>query len=387
MFNVLAKVALINTTYEISLNWIGKLIKLLIESIGSVGVGIIIFSLILKFIVMPFDVIQRISMRRQNNMMKENEAKMKKLQKQYANNKEMYAKKVNEMYKASGISMLSSCLPMILSIVVFIVAINAFNAYATYSAVHNYNDMVSAYNQSIVRQCDGIYEKSEYGYIITGADADEKAETIQQTAKEAVKTAYDKTISKRTNFLWIKNIWVTDSSFKHPIPDHENFIEEVKRQKFEVKGEKVKLESLKTSAYDKDNYNKVTANLTQAKAEPNGYFILIALSIAVTLLQQWISNKAQKEQQQFATVDGQSATQQKTMMVMMTIMFAVFAFLYSASFSIYMITSNLMSMLSTFVITKVVDYTENKRELKLLQEKYNKRFPGRAPSSDKEETK
>lgn len=387
MFNVLAKVALINTTYEISLNWIGKLIKLLIESIGSVGVGIIIFSLILKFIVMPFDVIQRISMRRQNNMMKENEAKMKKLQKQYANNKEMYAKKVNEMYKASGISMLSSCLPMILSIVVFIVAINAFNAYATYSAVHNYNDMVSAYNQSIVRQCDGIYEKSEYGYIITGADADAKAETIQQTAKEAVKTAYDKTISKRTNFLWIKNIWVTDSSFKHPIPDHENFIEEVKRQKFEVKGEKVKLESLNTSAYDKDNYDKVTANLNQAKAEPNGYFILIALSIAVTLLQQWISNKAQKEQQQFATVDGQSATQQKTMMVMMTIMFAVFAFLYSASFSIYMITSNLISMLSTFVITKVVDYTENKRELKLLQEKYNKRFPGRAHSSDKEENK
>ena len=34
---------------------------------------------------------------------------------------------------------------------------------------------------------------------------------------------------------------MTDSSFKHPIPDHENFIEEVKRQKFEVKGEKVKL--------------------------------------------------------------------------------------------------------------------------------------------------
>ena len=128
-------VSLYGQTFDIDLNWIGNLIRLLIAGVGSVGIGIILFSLILKVIVLPFDIYQRISMRKQNIKMKENQERMEKLQKQYANNKEMYNQKVMEMYKESGFSMFSSCLPMILSMVIFIVAINAFNAYAQYSNV------------------------------------------------------------------------------------------------------------------------------------------------------------------------------------------------------------------------------------------------------------
>ena len=77
-------------------------------------------------------------MRKQNNKMKENQERMEKLQKQYANDKEKYNQKVMEMYKENGISMFSSCLPMILSLVIFIVAINAFNAFSQYSNIQNY---------------------------------------------------------------------------------------------------------------------------------------------------------------------------------------------------------------------------------------------------------
>ena len=42
-------------TFDVSLNWIGELIKNLIVGVGSVGVGIILFSLILKLIVLPLD--------------------------------------------------------------------------------------------------------------------------------------------------------------------------------------------------------------------------------------------------------------------------------------------------------------------------------------------
>ena len=38
-------------TYDIYLNWIGKIIRWLIESAGSVGLGVILFSLVLKVIV------------------------------------------------------------------------------------------------------------------------------------------------------------------------------------------------------------------------------------------------------------------------------------------------------------------------------------------------
>jgi membrane protein insertase Oxa1/YidC/SpoIIIJ len=78
LFNILAD-ASINVwgqTYNIYLNWIGKIIRWLIEGIGVVGVGIIVFSLLLKVVVLPFDVYQRITMRKQNVQMRENKEKM-----------------------------------------------------------------------------------------------------------------------------------------------------------------------------------------------------------------------------------------------------------------------------------------------------------------------
>ena len=126
-------------TYDISLNWLGQLIRILIEGIGIVGVGIIVFSIILRMIVLPFDIYQRVTMRKQNIKMKENKEKMEKLQKQYANDKAMYNQKLMEMYKENGISMFSSCLPAILSLVVFFVAISAFNSFSQYANIQNYN--------------------------------------------------------------------------------------------------------------------------------------------------------------------------------------------------------------------------------------------------------
>ena len=75
-------------TFDVQMNWLGNLIKILISAVGVVGVGIILFSLILKFVVLPLDIYQRITMRKQNQKMEANKERMEKLQKQYANDKE-----------------------------------------------------------------------------------------------------------------------------------------------------------------------------------------------------------------------------------------------------------------------------------------------------------
>ncbi|MBQ8291011.1 MAG: YidC/Oxa1 family membrane protein insertase [Clostridia bacterium] len=461
LFNLLSGdvgIAVIGNTFDISLNWIGKLIRLLIENIGSVGIGIILFSVILKAIVLPFDVYQRISMRKQNIKMKENQAKMEKLQKQYANDKEKYNQKVMEMYKESGFSMFSSCLPMILSMVIFIVAINAFNAYAQYSNVNNYNIMVNAYNAGITRHApditeenvslsgdkllikdaddkdkyiyytvayDSAYADNGYAYIQKAkkeyfidvekayakaeikasvdkaiADASAAGKTLEKSdavkeyivsqAQSEVVVSYNSTVIKNTKFGWIKNIWATDASYKHPVLGYSDFKTEVEREKFAVNSGKVAFGSITsyTNAYDADSYNTVTAKLSAQKNQANGYYVLIILSIGTILLQQWISQLGQKEQQKYSSVDGQGASQQKMTMVIMTVMFAIFSFMYSSAFSIYMIMSNILSLISTLVINKIVDVVQNKKDEKALQEQYNKRFPGRvAPGSEKKDKK
>ena len=428
------EIALQGPTFEIALNWIGKLIRLLIGGVGSVGVGIILFSLALKIIVLPFDVYQRITMRKQNQKMKDNKEKMEKLQKQYANDKDLYNQKVMEMYKESGFSMFSSCLPMILSMVIFFVAINAFNAYAQYANVENYNMMVDAYNANITSYAPDLesqsLEISEDGSVITvrdpaedkyiyytvaytencdnaylanaaktyyidtdkalanadikayydariaeGAESDVALRTyFYEQAQTAVKAAYEGEVQYKTKFLWIKNIWATDASYKHPVLEYSDFSAEIAREDFLVNGEKCELAELNTGVYTADTYNHITAKLDTQKDQANGYFILIALSIGTILLQQFVSMRSQKEQQQYSSVDGQGASQQKMMMVIMTVMFGVFSFMYSAAFSIYMIMSNVLSLLSTLIINFFVDRKQEKTD----EAKEYKKLSGRA---------
>ncbi len=423
LFNLLSSevgIALFGNTYDISLNWIGTLIRWLITGVGSVGVGIILFSVILKVIVLPFDVYQRISMRKQNLKMKENQAKMEKLQKQYANDKDKYNQKVMEMYKESGISMFSSCLPLILSLIIFIVAINAFNAYSQYANVENYNVMVDSYNAKVETLCkdmetdeaflrydetqkvyffdaDKLYEKEEIKAFVDGAMAADENKTKDLAIKEyfisegqkAVLAAYEKDVLHNTSFLWIKNIWATDASYKHPVLSFSEFKTEVERQNFQVGSNTTGFAGVAefTNVYEEDTYNTITGKLTAQKSQANGYYILILLSIGTILLQQWISMAGQKEQQKYSSVDGQGASQQKMTMIIMTVMFAIFSFMYSSAFSIYMIMSNVLSLISTIVINKLVDIAESKKEAKALVERYNRRFAGRAQATPKTDGK
>ena len=89
LFNLLERaLPEIGQTFNVSLNWIGELIRLLINGIGIVGVGIILFSLILKLIVLPCDIYQRVAMRKQNIKMEEQKERMDALKKM-KNNKEI----------------------------------------------------------------------------------------------------------------------------------------------------------------------------------------------------------------------------------------------------------------------------------------------------------
>ena len=451
-----AKIVVPGTPADVvKLDWIARIIRAIIEGVGSVGVGIILFSLALKAIVLPFDIYQRVSMTKQNAKMKENQAKMEKLQKQYANDKAAYNQKLMEMYKENGISMFSSCLPAILSIVIFIVAINSFNAYSRYAMVNNYNDLVEAYRGEIFTHTaeikeenivtgnykDGSYEIATDGngeyYLVIDSDnhhfvtmaaarekengafreyataeekisyiknkekeffvdadkynasnsaafsADECANAIKKSAQDRVKNEYEKNVSGGMKFLWIKNIWETDATFKHPMQSYGDF----KSSAFTSSGCGKADDSTIFTPYTETDYETVTLELKDYKSKANGYYILIALSIGTILLQQFITMRSQKEQQKFSSADGTGAANQKMMMVVMTVMFAIFSFMYSSAFSIYMITSNIVSLIMTLVINKVVAVVMTKQEEKKMQEKYNNRFPGRSYKNEKNQKK
>ena len=72
---------LLESGYEIGLNWLGKFAMVIIEGVGIIGLGIIVFTLVLKAITLPFDIYQRVKMRKQTLIMRSMQDDLEKLQK------------------------------------------------------------------------------------------------------------------------------------------------------------------------------------------------------------------------------------------------------------------------------------------------------------------
>lgn len=427
-------ISIINFTPPSTGNIFAKLMIWLVSVTSSVAVSVILFTLILKLVTLPFDFMSRFSMRKNSIKMEEMRPELEKLQQQYANDKALYNQKMMALYKKNGYSMFGACLPTIITLVIFIVAITGFNAYSSWQNKKYFYDMSIAYNNVIYSglEIDGEYvyidddgaitvndakilEKGEtftpdgkdYQIIITKSDTEFTVKTsngyveykrgiennqpsgkkqftiINLDTENVINSEYNNGLLNsegknyatalaenpelkaedflssvgsyraaetfRTNgskFLWVKNIWVTDSPTKHPVEkEWKSF-----QSSYGYKGDDV----IDIEA-ENGGYTKLIAELSDETDAPNGYFILVALTALSSLLMQFVMGKSQKAQMELQTVDGQGAQTQKIMMWMMPIMMAVFAFMYTAAFSLYIIISSLFSLLTTLMINFIAD--------------------------------
>ena len=496
---------IVNFTAPQTGNWLVNIIMWLVTISGSVGLGVILFTLLLKIVTLPFDFVSKYKMRKNSVKMEEMRPELEKLQKQYAGDKALYNQKMMALYKKNGYSMWGACLPTILTLVIFIIAINAFSTYSQYQNRKYFADMASSFNgvvydgfvidedckDYVYRTEDGIVFKDQkifadgkasgvitindkdgnYKYeLIVGyydkdgnpvnaktstdiaqysvntkdafvtmykscnadgtqfgapsykldasnftfknskgqtytefadakkveitasitekvnadetiADADKSAKIAELVAVEIEKLPAEflldiqQTKSAETfkecgsSFLWIKNIWVADSAMKHPIEtSHDTFNKNFAANIREA------------------DYNNLVAKLDVEKNQANGYFILVGLTILTSFLMQWLTSKSQKAQMELQTVDGQGSQTNKIMMWMMPIMMAIFAFIYTAAFSLYIVLSNVFSVLSTLLINWIVGRKFKKVKIQQATEVVRGRVYN-APQEEKTEKK
>ena len=139
---------------SVELDPIGKAISWIFDLFtgyyGAIALGVIVFTLCLKTLVLPLDIYSRVKTKKQSLMMEKMRPQMEKLQKQYANDKNMYQQKVMELQKANGYNPIGACIPMLVSLVVFMIVFSSFSAYSNYATLKNYNEMVAAYNGSVL---------------------------------------------------------------------------------------------------------------------------------------------------------------------------------------------------------------------------------------------
>ena len=228
-------------------------------------------------------------------------------------------------------------------------------------------------------------DETDYAAIIEKADfADEKAsfevkaeaklteelfkvieskeiEEVRVGARKAAAEWYESDENKARSviFPWVKNIWASDCSWTTALPANT----EALNQKIKVGMSEVDYEEL---THDLGRYKE------KGFKNGNGWFILVALSILAMAGSTIIMNKTQKTQMQLSSVEGDASTAastQKMMTWMMPIMFGIFSFIYSAAFSIYMVTNSLLSTGSTLLINLIVEKSFKKKIAKAEQKK------------------
>ena len=341
--------------------------------VASFGWTVVLFTVILRLILSPLDIWQKVISRRNNKAMERMKPQLEALQARYADDKQRLQQEQMALYKKEKYSTMGMCLPTIVTFVVFFVVFAGFRQMVGYQFAKDYKECVKAYNTSIAEQ---IEANKDADYIVDNGDGkwdiDDVAKTesgadfyaaAKKNAQHAVYNVYysEGQVTIRS-FLWIKNIFVSDN-WAQAVPDFAT-----------VTGQKGMATS-KLTGITIDEYNDVMADVLGTggygkDGKWNGLLILPILSIALSFLSTKLFSGSQAQPPappQDAQGEGaeKAQSQQQTMKMMqyvMPIMMGVFALFYSGAFALYMFTSSLCAILFQLTFNLIAKLVDKSRE-------------------------
>ena len=341
--------------------------------IASFGWTVVLFTVVLRLILSPLDIWQKVIARKNNKAMERMKPQLEALQARYADDKQRLQQEQMALYKKEKYSTMGMCLPTIVTFVVFFVVFAGFRQMVGYQFAKDYKECVKAYNASISEQIeqnkdkafiidngDGKWDIDDIAKTQEGADFYKSAkENAQQKVYEVYYSEDQKTIR---SFLWIKNIFVSDN-WAQAVPDFAT-----------VTGQKGMATS-KLTGITIDEYNDVMAKVLGTggygkNGKWNGLLILPVLSIALSFLSTKLLSGSQAQPPapaQDAQGEGaeKAKAQQQSMKMMqyvMPVMMGVFALFYSGAFALYMFTSSLCAILFQLTFNLIAKLVDKSRE-------------------------
>lgn len=255
--------------------------------VASFGWTVVLFTVVLRLILSPLDIWQKVIARKNNKAMERMKPQLEVLQARYADDKQRLQQEQMALYKKEKYSTMGMCLPTIVTFVVFFVVFAGFRQMVGYQFAKDYKECVKTYNASIAEQIeqnkdkefivdngDGKYDIDDVAKTEAGAEFYAKAKKNAQHAVYEVYYSEDQVTIR--SFLWIKNIFVSDN-WAQAVPDFAT-----------VTGQKGMATS-KLTGITIDEYNDVMAEVLGTggygkDGKWNGLLILPVLSIALSLL-------------------------------------------------------------------------------------------------------
>ena len=340
------------------------------------------------------------------------------IQKKYGHDQRLVQQKTSEVYKKYQFSMMSSCLPMlimlVLQTVVFLTFWNSLQSVANYNIAEKYENMKYVYanvislneNDEFCNLLATAGENPSLEFEISTTEDDKKQVTYKllnnngekigvsttsfntewtneqiynnYLSKYVIKpevesSAYEPTVysekirvlaeetvesyykENQEGFLWIKNIYKAES----PTSPLFTKAEVTKYMSNFYSDEEKEIE--KTNDYEGKIFDTVVAGVDQKALGLNGYYILTIIAMASSFLSIWLSNKLTNK-------DNPAQKPNKVMYFVMPIIFGIFTFSYTSLFAVYLIVGQLVMIaltpLTTFIVRKWNAADEKKKKEK-----------------------
>ena len=371
------------TYSEDDLGLIGKLVHLMHKWIGNYGWTVVVFTVFLKILTLPLYFWQTYSSRKSSLKMQRIQPLVEAIDKRYGANTQRANEEKQKLYKKQGYSMASMCLPMIVSMVIFVIVFGGLRNYATYSSITSFQNLSQTYHETFVEQIVDNGElvaqiKSLEGYenVFTKYDEAKKSDNardllVAQTniiegAKRAnaelsveydnvaLKAVHDWYNNNHETWLWIQNVWQPDTwaTVMQPYSGGAfggGGFSSSGIDTSEYSGIEPTYEKIRGAVLEDNGYNH--------KGGWNGLMILPILSIGLSFLSTFISQRMERKNRQGEVVqqNQQQAATNKTTMIIMPLMMAYFGFIYTGAFAIYMVVNYAISTISTLALRVPVE--------------------------------
>ena len=301
----------------------GYILNWLYSLVNNYGIAIIIFSVILRIILIPITIKQQKSMKKSAAI----QGKMSEIQKKYKNNPEKLNQETIELYKSEKMSPFSGCLTSILQLVIILAVFWLVSQPLTYmkridaQVIENYtNEMKeSGFNQNNNYVQIGLLDYAETKY----------QELTEQLLHEDVENR-----------------------------------EEVEAKQEEYNSLRLNMEFL---GIDLSKVPTQSLSDWRVYVIPVLYVITSFISIRLTMMTQ---NKKKKkdviieneEQTEEPDAMDQMQSMNKSMTYMMPIMSVMIAIIAPLGLALYWLMSNILMIIERLVINKIMDSKEEKAE-------------------------
>jgi len=314
------------------------------------GLSIILFTIMFRLVLLPFDIRSRIGQREYTKKLKKIQPELDMINKAYKNNPEKASQQAMEIRKREGIGMMpKGCGTMLLTYPILIAFFAVFRNLAAEKivelsiltdaqAIENWFDTNSFLWVKNIWQPDVYFNFSETwglrtlwiiknvdGHIIPATLNPDTAATVLNTLKATLQSAYNDGL-----------LFDLGAGYYH-------------------------FNDLQTFATGVFEGLKNVMSIAGVQEYGNGFYILPILAGVVQVL----SFKATGQQQQTQGTDmqaQQAASTGKFMQIFFPLMFVYFCLVSSTALAIYWVTSSLCMILANFIINKVLDAREKKKE-------------------------